>query len=61
MPIPNAFQLYQGLRDQRVPVRLSVFKGFGHGLTKPRANRAAMEQNWAFFGEHIWGDAPGPQ
>ena len=58
VPVPNAFQLYQGLRDQNVPVRLALFKGFGHGLTRPKANRAAMEQNWAFFGTHIWGDAP---
>jgi dipeptidyl aminopeptidase/acylaminoacyl peptidase len=56
VPVPNAFQLYQGLRDQNVPVRLSLFKGFGHGLTKPKANRAAMEQNWEFFGKHLWGD-----
>jgi dipeptidyl aminopeptidase/acylaminoacyl peptidase len=58
VPVPNAFQLYQGLRDQNVPVRLALFRGFGHGLTKPRANRAAMEQNWSFFGTHIWGDTP---
>ena len=32
VPIPNAFQLYQGLRDQNVPVQLSIFNGFGHGL-----------------------------
>ncbi len=57
VPVPNAFQLYQGLRDQNVPVRLSLFKGFGHGLTRPKANRAAMEQNWEFFGRYIWGDA----
>jgi dipeptidyl aminopeptidase/acylaminoacyl peptidase len=57
VPVPNAFQLYQGLRDQNVPVRLSLFRGFGHGLTKPKANRAAMEQNWEFFGKHIWGEA----
>lgn len=57
VPVPNAFQLYQGLKDQNVPVRLSLFKGFGHGLTKPKANRAAMEQNWEFFGKHIWGEA----
>lgn len=56
VPVPNAFELYQGLRDQNVPVRLAVFKGFGHGLTKPKANRAAMEQNWEFFGKYIWGE-----
>jgi acetyl esterase/lipase len=36
VPIPNAFQLYQGLRDQNVPVQLSIFKGFGHGINKPK-------------------------
>jgi dipeptidyl aminopeptidase/acylaminoacyl peptidase len=56
VPVPNAFQLYQGLRDQQVPVRLALFKGFGHGLNKPKANRAAMEQNWEFFVKHIWGE-----
>ena len=54
VPIPNAFQLYQGLRDQNVPVQLSVFKGFGHGLTRPRANRAAMEQNLDWFQRYLW-------
>ncbi|MCC7124681.1 MAG: S9 family peptidase [Acidobacteria bacterium] len=55
VPVPNAFQLYQGLRDQEVPVRLSIFKGFGHGLNKPKANRAAMEQNWEFFTKYVLG------
>ena len=56
VPVPNALQLYQGLRDQNVPVRLSLFKGFGHGLTKPKASRAALQQNWDFFGKYIWGE-----
>ena len=55
VPIPNAFELYQGLRDQNVPTQFSVFKGFGHGLTKPKANRAAMEQNDEWFARYIWG------
>ena len=54
VPIPNAYELYQGLRDQDVPVRLIVFKGFGHGLDKPKAVRAAMEQNLEWFGRYIW-------
>jgi dipeptidyl aminopeptidase/acylaminoacyl peptidase len=54
VPIPNAFQLYQGLRDQNVPVQLSIFNGFGHGLTKPKANRAAMQQNLDWFTRYIW-------
>jgi len=61
VPIPNAFQLYQGLRDQRVPVELVIFKGFGHGLTKPKANRGAMQQNYDWFTRHVWGQAAATQ
>ena len=59
VPIPNAFQLYQGLRDQNVPVQLSIFKGFGHGLTKPKANRGAMQQNLDWFTKYVWGVTTG--
>jgi dipeptidyl aminopeptidase/acylaminoacyl peptidase len=58
VPIPNAFQLYQGLRDQNVPVQLSIFKGFGHGINKPKANRAAMQQNLEWFTRYIWNQPP---
>ncbi|MDP2055549.1 MAG: S9 family peptidase [Acidobacteriota bacterium] len=61
VPIPNAFQLYQGLRDQNVPVQLAIFKGFGHGLTKPKANRGAMQQNLDWFSKYIWGQSAGSQ
>ena len=59
VPIPNAFQLYQGLRDQNVPVQLSIFKGFGHGINKPKANRAAMQQNLDWFTRYIWNQPTG--
>jgi dipeptidyl aminopeptidase/acylaminoacyl peptidase len=58
VPIPNAYELYQGLQDQGVPVKLVVFKGFGHGLDKPKAARAAAEQNLDWFNRHIWGEKP---
>ena len=61
VPIPNAFQLYQGLRDQNVPVQLAIFKGFGHGLTKPKANRGAMQQNLDWFSRYIWNAPTGTQ
>jgi dipeptidyl aminopeptidase/acylaminoacyl peptidase len=61
VPIPNAFQLYQGLRDQKVPVQLAIFKGFGHGLTKPKANRAAMQQNLDWFTRYLWNQPTGTQ
>jgi dipeptidyl aminopeptidase/acylaminoacyl peptidase len=58
VPIPNAYELYQGLQDQGVPVRLIVYKGFGHGLNKPRAQRAAMEHNLEWFNQYVFGERP---
>ncbi|MFN7977799.1 MAG: S9 family peptidase [Vicinamibacterales bacterium] len=54
VPIPNAFELYQGLQDQKVPVELMIFRGFGHSLDKPKANRGAMQQNWDWFNKYVW-------
>jgi dipeptidyl aminopeptidase/acylaminoacyl peptidase len=56
VPIPNAYQLYQGLRDVGVPTRLIVYKGFGHGITKPKERLAAMWHNWQWFAKYLWGE-----
>ena len=55
VPIPNGYELYQGLQDQGVMVKMIVYKGFGHGLTKPKANLAAMEHNLEWFDRYIFG------
>jgi dipeptidyl aminopeptidase/acylaminoacyl peptidase len=55
VPIPNAYQLYQALKDKGVPVKLAVFKGFGHGIDKPKQQRQVMEQNLDWFSQYIWG------
>jgi dipeptidyl aminopeptidase/acylaminoacyl peptidase len=57
VPIPNAYELRQGLEDRGVPVEMIVYKGFGHGITKPRAIRAVMQHNLAWFNHYLWGDA----
>lgn len=54
VPIPNAYKLYQGLRDQDVPTELIVYKGFGHGITKPKEALAALWHNWQWFAKHLW-------
>ena len=54
VPVPNAFELYQGLRDRNVTTQLVLFKGFGHPLNKPKANRAAMQQNFDWFNKYLW-------
>ena len=58
VPTPNAYELYQGLQDVGVPVKLIIYKGFGHGLNKPRAIRGAMEHNFEWFNQYIWGEKP---
>jgi dipeptidyl aminopeptidase/acylaminoacyl peptidase len=59
VPIQNAYELYQGLQDQGVPTRLVVYKGFGHGITKPREQLAAVTHNWEWFEKYLFGPAPG--
>jgi len=55
VPIPNAYELLQGLRDQNVDAKLIVYKGFGHGITKPKERLAAVWHNWQWFAKYIWG------
>lgn len=57
VPIPNAYELRQGLEDRGVPVEMIVYKGYGHGISKPKSMRAAMHHNLAWFGHYIFGDA----
>jgi dipeptidyl aminopeptidase/acylaminoacyl peptidase len=56
VPIANAYELRQGLEDRGVPVEMVVYKGFGHGVTKPKARRAVLEHNLLWFNHYIWGD-----
>lgn len=56
VPIPNAYELYQGLQDMGVETRLIVYEGFGHGISKPKELLAAVWHNWQWFGRHIWGE-----
>jgi len=56
VPIANGFELRQGLEDRGVPVEMVVYKGYGHGITKPKSMRAVMQHNLAWFGHYIFGD-----
>ena len=40
----------------RVKVEMIVYKGYGHGITKPKSMRAVMEHNLGWFNDYIWGD-----
>jgi len=56
VPIPNAYELLQGLRDHGVKSELIVYKGFGHGITKPKERLAANWHNWQWFNKYIWSE-----
>jgi len=57
VPIPNGYELRQGLEDRNVPVEMIVYKGFGHGINKPKSMRAVMRHNLAWFNHFLFGDA----
>ncbi len=56
VPIPNAYELLQGLQDMGVETQLIVYKGFGHGINRPKERLAATRHNWIWFARHIWGE-----
>ena len=56
VPIANGYELRQGLEDRGVKVEMVVYKGFGHGINKPKSMRAVMQHNLSWFNHYIWGD-----
>jgi len=56
VPPPNSMELYRGLRDEGVPVKLIFYNGFGHPITKPKSNRAVLQHNLDWFDHYIFGD-----
>lgn len=56
VPPPNAFELYRGLRDVGVPSTLIVYAGFGHGINKPKSNRAVLQHNYGWFSHWVFGE-----
>jgi dipeptidyl aminopeptidase/acylaminoacyl peptidase len=56
VPIANAYELRQGLEDRGVKVEMVVYKGYGHGITKPKSMRAVMQHNLEWFNHYIFGD-----
>lgn len=56
VPIQNAYELNQGLIDQGVPTEMIVYRGFGHGISKPKEQLAAVWHNWKWFGKYVFGE-----
>lgn len=53
VPPPNAFELYQGLKDVGVESRLVLYKGFGHGINKPKEAQHVIEENLSWFSKYV--------
>lgn len=58
VPTTNAYKLYRGLQDRGVPSKLIIYKGFGHGISKPKENLAVLTHNWRWFNKYIYGEEP---
>ena len=58
VPVPNAFELYQGLLDKGVEARLLIYPGMRHSSRKPRTQRHIMQTNLEWFNKWIWGEQP---
>lgn len=56
VPVANAFELFQGLKDKGIETELIIYKGFGHGINKPKERLAATWHNWKWFGKYIWNE-----
>jgi len=56
VPVPDSFELFRGLQDEHVPSRLILYTGFGHGITKPKSNRAVLQANLDWFSHYLWGE-----
>ena len=54
VPIANAYELLHGLQDIGVESKLIIYKGFGHGINKPKERLAATWHNWQWFAKYIW-------
>ncbi|MDC2867103.1 S9 family peptidase [Bacillus sp. BP-3] len=57
IPTPNAYDLYQGLRDMAVDTELIIFKGMAYSSDQPGINVAIMKQNLMWFSHYILGES----
>lgn len=58
VPIANAYKLYRGLKDKKIPVKFVIYKGFGHGISKPKEKLAVLKHNFQWFNQYIWEEMP---
>ncbi|HFK1513233.1 S9 family peptidase [Bacillus paranthracis] len=57
IPITNAYELYEGLRDMEVDAELIIFKGMAYSSDQPGIHVAIMKQNLMWFSHYILGES----
>ena len=56
VPVPDSYELYRGLRDQGVESRMVLYSGFGHGIDKPKSQKALLQSNLDWFNHYLWNE-----
>ncbi|MGW6193236.1 S9 family peptidase [Bacillus cereus] len=57
IPITNAYELHQGLREMEVDTELIIFKGMAYSSDQPGMRVAIMKQNLMWFSHYILGES----
>lgn len=57
IPITNAYELHQGLKDMEVDTELIIFKGMAYSSDQPGVHVAIMKQNLMWFSHYILGES----
>ena len=57
IPVTNAYELYEGLRDMEVDTELIIFKEMAYSSDKPGVHVAIMKQNLMWFSHYILGES----
>ncbi|MFH0850994.1 MAG: S9 family peptidase [Candidatus Bathyarchaeota archaeon] len=55
VPLSDGMELYRALKDKGVPVEMFIYPEMAHPITKPRENRAVIQQNLDWFRYYILG------
>jgi dipeptidyl aminopeptidase/acylaminoacyl peptidase len=53
VPPPQAQELYQALKRQKVPVEFVIYPRAGHGIYEPRLQKEALRKNLELFNKWI--------
>jgi len=56
VPVSDGMELYRALKDKGVPVEMFIYPEMAHPITKPRENRAVIQQNLNWFRHYLLGE-----